>query len=105
MSMGHAVLNVACVLLPTNSVALRKALTSLKFHDLCCAVVMIAPRTSFKALWEDANEMLEVASRVDGEELGVVQSSEALAGAARRWFVQAEGLEHAAQQSLAETPP
>lgn len=43
-------------------------------------MVMIAPVTSFKVLWEDANEMPEVASRVDGEELGGVQSFEALAG-------------------------
>lgn len=68
------------MLLPTNSVALGKALTSLKFHDICCAMVMIASVTSFKVLWEDANEMPEVASRVDSEELGCVQSFEALAG-------------------------
>lgn len=49
--------------------ALGKASRSLNFNVLHCATVMIAPTTSFKELWDDDNEMLEVTSRVDGEEL------------------------------------
>lgn len=100
---GPRWLNVACVLLLTNSVALGKALTSLKFHDLRCAMVMIAPTTSFKVLWEDVNEMLEVASRVDGEELGVCSPLRLWQGRVV-WFVQVEA-RTCCQQSPAETPP